>query len=61
MDDNPQFAFIRVHRSYLINGMHIRKYSAKQLTLSNGEVIPVGGTQIKSVEEFLSQWLPDLA
>lgn len=57
----PSPPFIRVHRSYLINGMHIRKYSAEQLTLMNGDIIPVGGTQTKAVEEFLSQWLPDLA
>jgi tetratricopeptide (TPR) repeat protein len=52
--------FIRVHRSFLINGMHIQKYSAQQLTLVNGDVIPVGITQAARVEDFLSKWLPDL-
>lgn len=57
----PNPPFLRTHRSYLINGMHIRQYRASQLTLANGDVIPVGITQTPHVEAFLRQWLPELA
>jgi DNA-binding LytR/AlgR family response regulator len=57
----PTPPFLRVHRSFMINGMHIRQYKANQLTLANGDSIPVGITQTPHVEAFLRQWLPELA
>lgn len=57
----PSPPFLRVHRSYLINAMHIRQYRSNQLTLSNGDVVPVGATQTPRLEAFLKQWLPELA
>jgi len=60
-DALPGPPFLKVHRSYLINGMHIRYYRSNQIALANGELIPVGATQAPQVTAFLRHWLPELA
>lgn|SRR5690625_2211362 len=34
--------FVRVHRSFAVNKQHVHKVSSKNITLSNGNTIPVG-------------------
>lgn len=57
----PGPPFLKVHRSYLINGIHIREYRANRIVLTNGDIIPVGVTQAPQVMAFLRDWLPELA
>lgn len=38
----PERSFIRCHRSYIVNMMHIRKYQDGEIILSNRHPVPVG-------------------
>ena len=49
-DKHP--AFIRIHKSYLINRRYIRMFSARTVVLSNGEVLPVSRKYADQLEEF---------
>lgn len=33
---------VRIHKSYLINLQHVKKWGAMQVELTNGDYIPVG-------------------
>lgn len=46
--------FTRIHRSYLVNNLHIKKYKYDELTMSNGEVLPIGQTKRKKVKKVIS-------
>jgi DNA-binding LytR/AlgR family response regulator len=37
----PKELFFQVHRSYLVNLMHVTSYSKNSVTVSNGDVIPM--------------------
>lgn len=56
----PKPPFIQTHRSYIVNGMHIKSIQAGKFQLSNGEAIPIGGVYQPGVNAFLKEWLPDL-
>ncbi|MGI6722503.1 MAG: LytR/AlgR family response regulator transcription factor [Anaerovoracaceae bacterium] len=45
--------FIRVHRAYLVSSAHISSVRSSELTLDNGETVPVGRTYAKQVKEFM--------
>lgn len=36
------FQFIRVHKSFLINGAKVKSFTAKQVVLDNDKVVPIG-------------------
>jgi len=48
---NPSH-FIRVHRSHLVNMEQIQKFTGSQITLSNGQVLPIGRVY---KEEFMKR------
>lgn len=56
----PNPPFIQTHRSYIVNGMHIKSIQAGKFQLSNGEAIPIGGVYQPRVNAFLKEWLPDV-
>lgn len=37
----PKSLFAKVHRSYIINLMHVRSYNKKEITMKNGDIIPI--------------------
>ncbi len=46
--------FIRIHRSYIVNMMHIASYDAKSVTLTNGVVLPLKAKDFqKTYREFI--------
>ena len=34
-------SFFRIHRSYIVNMLHVRSYDAKSVMMTNGEVLPL--------------------
>ena len=49
-------SFLRVHRSYLVRLPCIEQLERTSLTLSNGQVIPVGVTYAKKVKEDMNRY-----
>lgn len=37
----PKKLFAKVHRSYIINLMHVRTYNKKEITMKNGDIVPI--------------------
>lgn len=44
--------FLRVHRLYLINTSHLASVRSGELTLDNGDTVPVGRRYLKSLKQF---------
>lgn len=51
----PGQLFLKVHRSYIVNILHINNRKANSLTLSNGDQINIGKTQKQKVNKTLDQ------
>lgn len=45
--------FLRVHRSFLVSMKHIAGIKGAEITMDNGDTIPVGRTYMKSLKEAL--------
>ena len=52
---SPQL-FIQCHRGHIVNIMHIRKYTGKEVTLSNGETLPISPTYLQALKTAFSQY-----
>lgn len=52
--DSP--VFCRVHRSFLVNFLHVKQMDGTLLTLTNHETIPIGVTYLKKVKESLNHY-----
>lgn len=39
LSDNP--SFFRIHRSYIINMLHVKSYDVKNVMMTNGDVLPL--------------------
>ncbi len=52
--------FVRVHRSYMVNLQYIRKFQRPNLILKTGEVIPIGVTYTKLVDQAFSEYISRL-
>lgn len=47
--------FVRIHKSYLINMLHVKRWEASKVTLENGVKLPVGRKYTKTArEQYLS-------
>ena len=49
--------FVRLHRSYMVNLQYISKFQRSNLLLKTGEVIPIGVTYMKLVEQAFSNYI----
>lgn len=49
--------FVRVHRSYMVNLQYIGKFQRSNLQLRTGEVIPIGVTYMKLVDQAFSDYI----
>lgn len=52
--------FVRVHRSYMVNLQYIGKFQRPNLILKTGEVIPIGVTYTKQVDQAFSEYISRL-
>lgn len=50
----PSPRFFRCHRSYVVNGSHVRKLAGRTLELDNGEQIPVSEDKLHPVREWIA-------
>ena len=53
-DQLPPSRFFRCHRSYVVNGSHVRKLAGRTLELDNGEQIPVSEDKLHPVREWIA-------
>lgn len=37
----PKKIFAKVHRSYIVNLMHVKTYNKKEITMKNGDIVPI--------------------
>lgn len=51
----PQYNFIEIHKSYIVNYIHVIKYSYEEVTMENNEVLPISLKHRKAVREWLFQ------
>lgn len=58
---SPSNLFMRTHRSYMANRLHVVGRRATELTLSDGSKVPIAGTPAtkSAVHEWLDQWLKE--
>ena len=52
-------SFLRVHKSYLINMIHIEKWSPNMVILTNGAAIPVGRKFAEEVKKNYHEFIMD--
>lgn len=50
----PPERFFRCHRSYVVNGAHVRKLTGRTLELDNGEQVPVSEDKLHSAREWVA-------
>ena len=53
-DQLPPSRFFRCHRSYVVNGAHVRKLTGRMLELDNGDQIPVSEDKLHPVREWIA-------
>lgn len=53
-DQLPPSRFFRCHRSYVVNGAHVRKLTGRTLELDNGDQIPVSEDKLHPVREWIA-------
>ena len=51
-----QYAFLRIHKSYLVNMKHIRKISSYAVILDTGESLPVPRLKFRAVREAFTAY-----
>ena len=49
----PSLYFIRIHKSYLVNELHVRSWRADEVELLNGEKLPISRTYRANANEKL--------
>lgn len=54
VDQLPPSRFFRCHRSYVVNGAHVRKLTGRTLELDNGEQVPVSEDKLHPVREWIA-------
>lgn len=46
------FPFVRIHKSYLVNMLHVQRWEASKVTMENGTVLSVGRQYTKEAREL---------
>lgn len=54
---NLDSSFIRVHRSYIVNSMHVKKAKYGEISMDNGEVLPVGRKYADEVKSKYEEYV----
>lgn len=57
----PTPPFVQTHKSFIINGMHVKTLKAGKFKMSNEEIVPIGAVYQPQVDAFLKEWLPGLS
>ena len=46
-----RYGFLLIHKSYLINTVHIRKYTYENVEMSNHVILPIAQSKRKEIRE----------
>ncbi|WP_160036158.1 LytR/AlgR family response regulator transcription factor [Paenibacillus sp. An7] len=49
--------FLQIHRSILINLLHVHKFSSNKVVMSNGMELPIGRSKIKEVKDVCTKFM----
>lgn len=52
----PQNLFVKSHKSYAVNLMHIRKFTKKDIIMSNGDELPVSQSQSNALSDAFREY-----
>ncbi len=55
MEEMPGSQFIRLHRTYLVNGWKVKSLSSRGATMTNGHVLPVPVRRLVALREEINQ------
>lgn len=55
IEKNYEMPFIRIHKSYLVNYLHIRKISLSKIELTNGKILNISEKMQKKVRNMYSK------
>ena len=57
MLDATDCVFYKVHRCYIVSLMHVRKFTAAELFLDNGEVLPIARSAAAAFKDKMFLYL----
>ncbi|MGG1876713.1 LytTR family DNA-binding domain-containing protein [Paenibacillus cisolokensis] len=49
--------FLQIHRSILINLLHVHKFSGNKVVMSNGMELPIGRSKVKEVKDACTKFM----
>ena len=49
--------FLQIHRSILINLLHVHKFSGNKVVMANGMELPIGRSKIKEVKDAITKYI----
>ena len=49
--------FLQIHRSIIINLMHVQKFSGSQVVMLNGAELPIGRSKVKEVKDAYTKYM----
>lgn len=49
--------FLQIHRSILINLLHVKKFASGVVLMSNGMELPIGRSKVKEVKDFYTKYM----
>lgn len=52
-----EHGFMQIHRSILINLMHVHKFTGAQVTMLDGTSLPIGRSKIKEVKDTYTKYM----
>ena len=55
-EELSQRGFLRIHKSYLVNMGHLRRFSVKEALLDNGQVLPVSEKNYAALKRQFLLW-----
>jgi len=51
------YNFLQIHRSIMINLMHVKKFASGTVLMSNGMELPIGRSKVKEVKDFYTKFM----
>lgn len=52
-----EFNFLQIHRSIIINLIHVKKFASGVVLMSNGAEFPIGRSKVKEVKDFYTKFM----
>jgi len=52
-----QYHFLQIHRSIIINLLHVKKFAGGMVLMSNGVELPIGRSKVKEVKDVYTKFM----